>query len=373
MAYLWSHKHLGKRYNQVIKDVIKIQSFFKGKCARQKFEKLVVASVALQTTIRTGLATLLFAKQWRSILLIQSKWRSHVQRTRYLQIVDAALLFQTYLRRSETLLYYQRWQQSVLVLQTLIRAWDCRRAFCRQKRSAVCVQKNWRCKLESNRYRATKKAAEVFQTNMRMAAPHNYFVRLQISLVTAQAAVRRYLAIKRVKEMLANRFQTVRNQLLQLWDNANSSWLRRALFLSTFQNISIRNLLLYVEEGKRLLADERNDTKKELTTEEKGLYNKLKAYKPEYGINELFIKWKVDPTGKKRKHRLLKKFFINGTVYEDAKASSDLILAILGMERACEESSITKPFGMKEFNVFVNTTKKSVAESANSSQKCTVL
>jgi len=249
--------------------------------------------------------------------------------------------------------------------------WSCFHSYAKQKTACIRMQKTWRCYIEGKRYDAQKMAVEVLQTNIRMAGPHGYLGKVKRYLVTAQAAVRRFLANRKVKEMLGERFLLVGNQLVSLWDASSTSWLRRAIFLGTFHNISVHNLLALQEEGKRL-ATEEHETKQQLLLERKGIYNKLRIYKPPMGVNELYIKWNVDPTGKKRKHQLLHKLLSNGTNYEQVLASSEVLLGILGIQRECETNGNSHAFGLKEFDRHVNTTSKKVVESAQAS-KCIIM
>ena len=110
--------------------------------------------------------------------------------------------------------------------------------------------------------------------------------------------------------------------------------------------------------------------------ETKNFYKLLRNYHPEGGINQVYVKWGVDVSGKKRKQKLLSKMYTNNDEYDTCVEYADLLTNVGGIHKACEENANTsKKFKLKEFDEFMKTATQSVNEKAKVSKGsgCTIL
>lgn len=108
--------------------------------------------------------------------------------------------------------------------------------------------------------------------------------------------------------------------------------------------------------------------------EQKVIYELLRDYNPEGGINQLYITWGVDSTGKRRKHHFIEKLFVHPSNLQESKNSAEQVCKIAGIYGKCEEyATQSKKLSHKDFDLFVSDTQQKMAATAKSRRRMCVL
>jgi len=191
-------------------------------------------------------------------------------------------------------------------------------------------------------YVALAKASVTLQTNIRIALLAGNYRAYKNKVVLAQSVVRRHRVKKRIESMLAAQFDEVRMRLLRLWDANLVPKLYRSVFLLVYNSVTISNLFILLEEEKKLsppngeasgtpalspLSSPLPTQERAFREEQKVIYELLRGYNPPEGggINQLYITWGVDSTGKQRKLHFCEKLFANPTSWQDSRQSAELL------------------------------------------------
>jgi len=195
--------------------------------------------------------------------------------------------------------------------------------------------------------------------------------------VLAQSIVRRHRVKKQVATMLASQFIDTQTRLLGLWDTHFTPKLHRSVFLHVYNSVTIFNLFILLEEEKQFSSTPGSSSStqlpdKQYREEQKALYDLLRDYAPEGGINQLYIKWGVDSTGKKRKQHFCDKLFAHPTNVEECKDSAELLCRVIGILPQCEELS-RKKMTRKEFNDFIAVNHQKMLATAHNKRSCVLL
>jgi hypothetical protein len=191
-----------------------------------------------------------------------------------------------------------------------------------------------------------------------VAGKYNLYKR---KVVITQSVVRRHLVKKQVAVMLSSQFEEIRMKLLRLWDLHHVPKLYRAVFMLVYNSVTvsfffyfyvhcgnyvdpyqISNLFILLEEEKRLSSSAEHSSppamqEKVYREEQQFIYELLRGYNPEGGINQLYITWGVDSTGKKRKLHFCEKLFANPTSWQDSFTSAELLCKMATVFSLCEE------------------------------------
>ncbi len=99
------------------------------------------------------------------------------------------------------------------------------------------------------------------------------------------------------------------------------------------------------------LPQKEQKREKQYREEQKYMYNMLHDFAPEGGINQLFIKWGVDSTGKKRKQQFCERLFAHPSNFQESIDSAEIISKMTGVYSKCVENG--KRMTRKEFDEFV--------------------
>lgn len=112
---------------------------------------------------------------------------------------------------------------------------------------------------------------------------------------------------------------------------------------------------------------------KDLVSEQKYLYHMLNSYQPEGGINQMYIKWNIDSTGRKRKQQLCEVLFAHPKDLKQSMESAELVCRLVGVYQACEEGARKTKYTHKTFLDFVELSRAQLATNVNNRRGCVLL
>jgi hypothetical protein len=149
--------------------------------------------------------------------------------------------------------------------------------------------------------------------------------------------------------------------------------LQRHVFIEVNQ---ISNLFVLLEAEKQLqsLGDpsalQNSKHHKDLLTEQRYLYQVLNSYHPEGGINQVYVKWNIDSTGRKRKQQICEALFAHPNNLKESLESAELVCKLVGVYKACEEAVCKTKFTHK---AFLDEVERAQVQLANNKRGCVLL
>jgi len=306
-------------------------------------------------------------------------------------LLQASTTLQCHLRVYNASASYHSLRNAAVILQTATRRSLCRIQFLQQQQAATLFQTLYRAGYESQKYSTLQESTVVLQTYLRRAKPRAYFVGLKKYLVLAQSVVRRHLVKHQIRVLLSARFVEIQKDILRLWDKESVSLLRRSAFLLIFSAMTISNFAIHLEELKRLQKPEgessssttkhkANNNNNKVALESEYFHTLLGNYHPAGGINQVYVRWGVDATGKNRKRVLVQQMFAKGNSSDDEYIKlcvdwADLVMSLVGARKACDERAHAKKFTMKDFDQFIEECEYDVRGKAVGNKKgcCTIV
>jgi len=328
----------------VISSVVKIQIYQKGKAARKRFVALRKAAPLLQNVVRAWGVRWQYQQMRRSTLLVQTLLRGHLHTSKYHYMQAASAALQTQVRASQAQSWFRRVRTATLAIQTHIRCVQAFSAHVQLVRAAIVLQSYLRRHGSMFNHHALREASILIQTNLRRALQANKYRDTKSKVVRCQAVVRGHRARVQVGQQLQGQFNEVRCRLLAVWDSLLVPKLHRAMFLVACRVVTISNLFVLLEDEKhmRILGDSagtsqipKNQT--DLLAEQQYLYQMLNSFQPEGGINQMYIKWNIDSTGRTRKQQICEALFAHPGDLKESLESAELVCRIVGVYHTCME------------------------------------
>eukprot|EP00026_Physarum_polycephalum_P001980 Phypoly_transcript_01984.p1 GENE.Phypoly_transcript_01984~~Phypoly_transcript_01984.p1 ORF type:complete len:956 (+),score=127.35 Phypoly_transcript_01984:107-2974(+) len=375
---LWSKKHLGKKYEHVLASIVKIQVYQKGKSLRKDFVALRRATPLLQNVIRTWGQRWQYQQTRRFALLVQTLLRGHSQACKYQRMRSVSVALQTHVRAWVARTRLRRVREAAVRIQATARSAMCRRQFIHMQLAATVLQSSLRKHGVVNYFLATRSAIIVLQTDMRRAWGVRSFQQYKQCVVRVQSVVRRHQAMVRVGREHLGLFDDVRCRVLQRWNQLHTSKLHRAMFLVSFRSVTIANLLMLLEEEKALDSSAgasqapTKQCKELLAAEQKYLYHMLNSFQPEGGINQVYVKWNVDSTGRKRKQHLCEVLFSHPNNLQESIECAELVCHLVGVYQVCANTVHKTKFTHKMFLDQVEHTRVQLMSNVNK-RSCVLL
>merc|ERR1712179_185399 len=181
-------RHMAEiKFQNIIENITKIQSYVRMVSQKKKFEKLKNATLVIQGA-------------WRNTLFTK-KIRDH-----YLDKRKSAIILQSYCRRYLAIKEYKIITQKVIKIQSLFRMLIAKRKFNRLKGASIILQRAWRNKKIANNIRNSyvekKKAIIILQNYWRMHIQENRYKNVVKKIVKLQSIVKmvnqrkRFLKVK---------------------------------------------------------------------------------------------------------------------------------------------------------------------------------
>ena len=210
--------------------------------------------------IRGILARLEFLRMKQSIVTIQQNYSilltTKKERIKYLKQRSACLSIQAAMRcyMAKQFAREQIFYKNITTIQASFRTYLAVQNRIATKNATIVLQAAFAArKVQVSTFKKLD-AIEIMQAYMRSARARERHLLLQSQIARCQAVLRGTLVRSRQHKFLANSITQMRDKLLILWDNTNTSLMYRAKFWIVYEKASYLNLAIHFEEMERCQA-----------------------------------------------------------------------------------------------------------------------